>query len=156
VYVGDEIWGRNRLFRYRVYDAKNLTDDFDPSSPPEDVRPMVRAWVWGPRSRAFGGYASHEGVISLGGTDESGMCMTCGGQRGKKRCPGHGPDDGPPARVGRGRRTRPDGPQRSEDRPDGTADPAAHDPWPPPALDLERILRDDCPPAASPGAPHGT
>lgn len=99
-FYGDEIWGRNRLFYYRVYDAKNLSDDFDLSkrhskqSSMSDVRAMVRGWVWGPRWDAWRAYDSLDGVSSLGGTDESGMCLVCGGHRGRKRCTGHGPDGG--------------------------------------------------------------
>lgn len=92
-YVGDEIWGRNRLFYYRVYDAKNLPDDFEPAKRDEAVKAMVKAWVWGPRWHAFGGYDSLDGVASMGGTDSSGMCLVCGGHRGRRNCKGHSPEE---------------------------------------------------------------
>lgn len=126
-FVGDEIWGRNRLFYYRVFDAKNLPDEFEFSTNDGEVKSMVRAWVWGPRSTAFAAYDAHDKVTSLGGTDESGMCMECGGHRGRKRCPGHGPEDQDrPARRRSARPERTDGPQRSEDRPPVPPAPLVH------------------------------
>jgi hypothetical protein len=122
-YVGDEIWGRNRLFYYRVYDAKNLADDFEPAKRDDEVKAMVRSWVWGPRSNAFASYDSHDPVLSLGGTDESGMCMTCGGHRGRKTCKGHGPESEDAAAAPRRRSRRaartdgPEGAPATEDRP---------------------------------------
>ncbi len=108
-FVGDEIWGRNRLFYYRVYDAKNLADDFDPAKRDESVKAQLRAWVWGPRWSAFGAYDSLDGVAGMGGTDESGMCLyvdpetgrTCLGHRGRKTCKGHGPEAERPRRKAR-------------------------------------------------------
>jgi hypothetical protein len=132
---GDEIWGRNRLFYYRVYDAKNLADDFEPAKRDESAKAMVRSWVWGPRWSAFGAYDSLDGVASMGGTDESGLCLhrdevtgrPCLGNRGRKRCPGHGDDAAAPDSAGApGRRARPNRAQRSEH---GRTDaPAGHTP----------------------------
>lgn len=108
-YYGDEIWGRNRLFFFRLYDARNLPDDHDPAKrdskgrPASEQKSMVRGTTWGPRWSAFSFYDTLDGVSSLGGSDESGMCMLCGGARGRKKCPGHGPD-GEPLVPARGRR----------------------------------------------------
>jgi hypothetical protein len=120
-YHGTEIWGRNRLFYYRLFDAKNLADDFEPAKRDESVKAMMRSWVWGPRWSAFGAYDSLDGVSSLGGTDESGMCLLCGGHRGKKRCNGHDApgDDAAPPRARRSRR-------RSGDTPVPVVDPVEY------------------------------
>jgi hypothetical protein len=95
-FVGDELWGRNRLFYFRAYDARNLPDDFDldkrdARGQSKGLRAMVRGWTWGPRWDAFGAYDTLDDVASLGGTDGSGMCLVCGGHRGKRTCKGHGP-----------------------------------------------------------------
>jgi hypothetical protein len=105
-YVDGEIWGRNRFFYYRLYDAKNLADDFDPAKRDDETKTLMRTGLWGPRTTAFGYYSSLDAVASLGGTDESGMCMTCGGMRGKKRCAGHDADGGPLPATPRARRPR--------------------------------------------------
>ena len=112
---GDEIWGRNRLFLYRLYDARNLGDDFDPADKGrkyEAIKSRMRAVVWGPRWPVFGAYDSLDQVASMGGTDESGMCLICGGHRGKKRCSGHADDAAAPA-AGRRRPRRPVGGEES-------------------------------------------
>lgn len=113
-YVGSEIWGRNRLFYFRAYDAKNLPDDFDLSKrnskgQTTDMRAMVRGWEWGPRWDAFAAYDTLDGVSSLGGTDGSGMCLECGGHRGKRTCKGHdAPSLDVPSAPRRSRRARAD------------------------------------------------
>jgi hypothetical protein len=94
-YQGSELWARNRLFYFRAYDAKNLPDDFDLSKrnakgQSEGLRAMVRGWVWGPRWDAFRAYDTLDGVATLAGTDGTGMCLDCGGHRGRKVCKGHG------------------------------------------------------------------
>lgn len=102
-----EIWARNRAFFFRAYDARNLGDDFDPADRDgrkyEAVRPLLRSVVWGPRWGAWEAYDSLDAVSSLGGTDQAGMCLVCGGHRGRKRCSGHDDDLAGNKSRGRGR-----------------------------------------------------
>lgn len=87
-YVGDEVWGRNRLFVHRTYDARNLPDEFEPTKVQEDeeIRPMIRTFMWGPKSAVFGAYDSLDDVSALGAASDAGMCLHCGGKRSAPRC----------------------------------------------------------------------
>lgn len=86
-----ELWGRKQLFWLRSYDAKHF-DDFTEArhrkNEKNKLRPSARQWV-----RLFGGlklaietYDSSGQVLTLGASNEAGMCMTCGGRRRAKSC----------------------------------------------------------------------
>jgi hypothetical protein len=100
-HASNEVWQRNRAFLVRTWDARNLSDDFDPavvrSDDPKRPKTLSRSILYGPRSDAFGYYDTLDPVLTLAGTDESGMCLECGGHRGRKRCKGHD-DAGAPQR----------------------------------------------------------
>lgn len=82
----DKMWGRNRLFLHRIYDARNLPDEFDVANHDESIRPKFRTFMWGPGSEVFRGFDSSDSVLALGAATEAGMCLTCGGKRSMPRC----------------------------------------------------------------------
>lgn len=85
-YDPDAMWGRNRLFLHRIYDSRNLPDEFDVANHDDSIRPRFRTVMWGPNTEAFGAYDSNDAVSALGAATEAGMCLTCGGRRSMPRC----------------------------------------------------------------------
>lgn len=128
-YEDGDVWGRNRLFLHRVYDARNLPDDFEPAKRDEEIKPMIRTFMWGPKTLAFSAYSSGSEVSALGAANDAGMCMTCGGKRAALRC-SCVPDSAEGAEEGGGTRRRRRGSpaQRSEQgAPTETGDDHHHD-----------------------------
>jgi hypothetical protein len=86
VYMPGEMWGRNRAFYWRVYDARGIGDDFDPSTKREGVQVLARLGFRRGPSLVQHAYDSMEDVLTLGSLDSTGMCMDCGGHRARPRC----------------------------------------------------------------------
>lgn len=118
VFEPEQMWGRNRLFLHRIYDARNLPDEFDVANHDESIRPRFRTVQWGPRLDAFAAYDSHDAVLALGAATEAGMCLTCGGKRSMPRCQCaagvHDHDEPVPDEQPTRRARRPRGSSRSE------------------------------------------
>lgn len=86
VYADGEVWGRNRWFLWRAYDARGIGDDFDPSTAREGVSRIGRYVYVRGQGTAQLAYDTLEDVLTLGQVDEAGMCVDCGGQRSRPRC----------------------------------------------------------------------
>lgn len=85
-----KIWAVKRLFWLRTYDAAGFEDFTEARGKMEKNRPkpMVREWVrlFGGLSLAIQSYSSGSQVLSLGASTDAGLCMTCGGNRMRKKC----------------------------------------------------------------------
>ena len=88
-------WRHRRLFTWKTFDAGDF-EDFTLGA-----RERLKAWntelFWGPGSVVFDAYDTFDAVISIGQSDASGRCMTCGGRRSAPPC--SCPDYVPPARL---------------------------------------------------------
>jgi len=87
--VPGQLWGDNRLFRLRFFDAEDF-EEFSLSSAKsqreDTLRPVRREWYWRPRHDAHQLYDSTEDVKLFEGLDEFGTCIVCHGSRPRPKC----------------------------------------------------------------------
>lgn len=79
------LWPKRRLFRWRLYDAKNLPPDPTWHQLIESGS-IDRTWYWGPGSPAFGAYDSFAPVSTVGRVTATGVCEVCEGTRRRHEC----------------------------------------------------------------------
>lgn len=80
------LWRPRRLILATAYDAWGFADFMASDGQRQKLRPMARALVWVPDSKAIEAYNSWGQVLSLGHVTEGGMCISCGGSRSKPKC----------------------------------------------------------------------
>jgi len=92
-------WKRNRLLRWRSFDAADVEKVTAKEATDRDaagrasVKPVVTQYFKVGDSDAARAFDTFDYVLSLGWANESGMCLSCGGRRVVPRC-----DCGTPAR----------------------------------------------------------
>jgi len=79
-----------RLFRWKTYDAMQLTEMTEGKR--GELRPEVADWHWGPGSPAWAAYDTFAPVLTVGYVTESGRCHKCNGTRPTPKC-SCGPSD---------------------------------------------------------------
>lgn len=90
VHVAPKLWGANRLFRWRTYNAKDFDEftsaDLATEQRKAKLRTLARQWHWRPRSDAHRYYDTFAPVLSIRDVTEAGSCLVCGGNRPRPRC----------------------------------------------------------------------
>lgn len=89
----DTTWKRNRMSRWRSYDGESfdtfnnaaITDERQ-SRQSQRPRALASQFFWIPGSEPAMAYGTDDDVLSLGWSNESGMCLECGGRRSVPRC----------------------------------------------------------------------
>ncbi len=81
------MWASNRFFRCKTYSM----EDFDEwtAGRMEKLDPLVSDYWWGPTSRAFRLYNTKQKVTRIGHSNDSGVCVECGGTRRRQECSCH-------------------------------------------------------------------
>lgn len=80
------LWRPRQLVLATAYDAWGFGDFMATDGQRDKLRPLARALMWVPTSRAITAYNSWGQVLSLGHVTEGGMCISCGGGRSRPKC----------------------------------------------------------------------
>lgn len=80
------LWRPRRIVLATAYDAWAFEDFVASDGQRAKLKPIARALIWVPDSKAITTYNTFGQVHQLGHVSEAGMCMTCGGTRSRPRC----------------------------------------------------------------------
>lgn len=94
-----KLWRPRRIVLATAYDAWAFEDFVASEGQRGKLRPMARALVWIPKSRAINHYNSFGQVLQLGHVTDAGMCITCGGTRSRPKCACTHDHDGDPSLI---------------------------------------------------------
>lgn len=88
--VEETLWGANRLFYWRTfnpYDFDEFTHaDANAEHRKSKLRVLTRQFHWRPRGRVTDYYDTFAPVLSISEPNESGRCLSCGGNRRRPSC----------------------------------------------------------------------
>ena len=80
------LWRPRRLVVAKAYDAFRFEDFIGTDGQREKLKPMAKALIWVPDSKAKDHYNTLGQVLALGHITESGMCIVCAGTKSRPRC----------------------------------------------------------------------